>query len=133
MDEPFSVNDVADEKVEIKWLAECEEQDYPAAASFLGLIYDDVTVKAKVGGLQRSPLSKFKAKDILRASGLKPLADDNEHVRKDLKKIKDGKEMSPMLLVRDPQNGKVIVADGYHRVSAVYAFGEDEWIPCKIV
>jgi len=27
----------------------------------------------------------------------------------------------------------VIVADGYHRLCAVYQIDEDAWIPCKIV
>ena len=29
--------------------------------------------------------------------------------------------------------GKVVIADGYHRLCAVYGFDEDAWIPCKIV
>jgi hypothetical protein len=33
---------------------------------------------------------------------------------------------------RAPALAKVIVADGYHRLSAVYGFDEDESIPCKI-
>jgi hypothetical protein len=35
--------------------------------------------------------------------------------------------------VRDRANGKVVIADGYHRLCAVYTFDEDAWIPCKIV
>jgi hypothetical protein len=31
------------------------------------------------------------------------------------------------------RNGKVVVADGYHRLCAVYQIDEDAWIPCKIV
>jgi hypothetical protein len=38
-----------------------------------------------------------------------------------------------MLLVRDKSNGKVVIADGYHRLCAVYGFDEDAVIPCKIV
>jgi hypothetical protein len=34
--------------------------------------------------------------------------------------------------VRDSVNGKVIVADGYHRLCAVYSYNEDAVIPCKI-
>ena len=47
--------------------------------------------------------------------------------------IKDGEKLSPILLVRDSVNGKVIIADGYHRLCAVYSFDEDAVIPCKIV
>jgi hypothetical protein len=27
----------------------------------------------------------------------------------------------------------VVVADGYHRLCAVYQVDEDAWVPCKIV
>jgi hypothetical protein len=40
--------------------------------------------------------------------------------------------VSPLLLIRDPANGKVVIADGYHRMCAVYSFAEDAVIPCKI-
>jgi hypothetical protein len=34
---------------------------------------------------------------------------------------------------RDQRNGKLVIADGYHRLCAVYTFDEDAIIPCKIV
>jgi len=37
------------------------------------------------------------------------------------------------LLVRDSNLGKVVIADGYHRMCAVYSIDEDAWIHCKIV
>jgi hypothetical protein len=54
-------------------------------------------------------------------------------VEKDQKKIKEGAPLSPLLLVRDGQNGRLVIADGYHRLCAVYSVDEDAWIPCKIV
>jgi hypothetical protein len=54
-------------------------------------------------------------------------------VEKDRKKIQKQKSLSPLLLVRDPQNGKVIIADGYHRLCAIYEFDEDAFIHCKII
>lgn len=118
---------------EIKWLPEPEAKNYPAAVSYLTLLYDDATVKALVKKLKRAPVSQFKAKDIFRASGQSLLGISNSHVDKDRKKIKDGEEISPIVLVRDEKNGKVIIADGYHRLCAVYSFNEDAFIPCKIV
>jgi hypothetical protein len=38
-----------------------------------------------------------------------------------------------LLLVRDEARGKVVIADGYHRLCAVYARDEDASIPCKLV
>ena len=120
-------------KTEIKWLQRPEKQDYPAAESYLSLIYDEKKSKEIVAKLLRASHSQFKAKDIFRASGLSLLGVSNGHVKKDRKKIKDGNRISPLLLVRDSQNAKVIVADGYHRLCAVYSFDEDAVIPCKIV
>jgi hypothetical protein len=51
----------------------------------------------------------------------------------DRRKIRAGRKLSPLLLVRDTRNGKVVIADGYHRLCAVYGFAEDALIPCKIV
>jgi len=56
----------------------------------------------------------------------------NFHVKIDRKKIKLGKALSPLLLIRDPSNGKVVIADGYHRLCAVYSYDENAVIPCKI-
>lgn len=120
-------------QIEIKWLSEPEEKNYPAAESYLFLLHDEKSVKTIVSKLKKAPLSQFKAKDIFRASGLSLLGVSNSHVEKDRNKIADGKPLSPILLLRDEHNGKVIIADGYHRMCAVYSYNEDELIPCKIV
>jgi hypothetical protein len=119
--------------VEINWLSEPEEHDYPAALSYLSLIYDEQTAANYVSRLQNAPILEFKAKDIFRASSLSLLGVSNAHIEKDQKKIKKGRGLSPLLLVRDANNGKVVVADGYHRLCAVYSYDEDAMIPCKIV
>ena len=117
----------------VQWLPEPEDKDYPAAESYLSLLWSDGETKALVQKLRKAEITKFKAKDIFRASGLSMLGVSNSHVEKDQKKIKEGKALSPLLLVRDGQHGKVVIADGYHRLCAVYSVNEDEWIPCKIV
>jgi hypothetical protein len=118
--------------VKCQWLKVPEEHNYPAALSYLSLIYTEVDAGTLVERLHKARLSSFKAKDIFRATGLSLLGVSNEHVEKDRKKIRDGKKLSPLLLVRDKANGKVVIADGYHRLCAVYSFDEDVEIPCKI-
>jgi hypothetical protein len=120
-------------RVDIKWLPEPEEKDYPAAKSYLSLIYGERAAAGLVQKLRRAPVSKFKAKDIFRASGLSLLGISNSHVEKDRRMILEGDRLSPLLLVRDGKNGKLVIADGYHRMCSVYAFDEDAVIPCKIV
>ena len=118
---------------QISWFDEPEEHNYPAAESYLTLLFDEKAVADYAKRLLRAKLEKFKAKDIFRASALSLLGVSNSHVEKDLKKIKGGKELSPLLLVRDKANARVIIADGYHRLCAVYSLDEDALVPCKIV
>jgi hypothetical protein len=119
--------------LKVSWLDEPEEHDYPAAKSYLSLVYDEQKADDYVEKLKRAKVAVFKAKDIFRASGLSLLGISNGHVAKDRGKIESGKKLSPVLLVREPVNGKVIIADGYHRLCAVYSYDEDAVVPCKIV
>ena len=118
---------------EVNWLLEVEEHDYPAATSYLSIIYNREKVSQIVDALRVTGIVQFKAKDIFRASQLSLLGVSNSHVQKDCKKIDKGIALSPLLLVRDEVNGQVIIADGYHRLCAVYEFDEDAMIYCKIV
>jgi hypothetical protein len=117
----------------ISWLKKPQNHDYPAAASYLSLFYDERTVAKIVKRLKRAAMTTFKSKDIFRASRLSLLGVSNSHIVKDTKKINANISMSPLLLVRDPKHATVIIADGYHRLCAVYRIDEDAIIPCKIV
>ena len=117
----------------IRWLRGAQAHDFPAARSYLSLLYGRDKVDEMITELRASPLVEFKAKDIFRASGLSLLGVSNSHVEKDRAKIRRGEAISPLLLVRDRQNGRVVIADGYHRLCAIYGFNEDAVIPCKIV
>ena len=119
----------------VRWKDEPDQHDYPAAASYLGLVADPATADALVERLRRAPIERFKAKDILRASGLPDLPLENVHVAKDVARIKADKALSPVLLVRgDIHRGYPLqIADGYHRVCASHHLDEDTDIPCRIV
>jgi len=119
--------------VKVRWRTEAEDHNYPAADSYLSLLYDERTARKLVKRLQRAPVAEFKAKDIFRASGLSLLGISNSHVEKDRRRILEGRKLSPLLLVRDGNHGRVVIADGYHRLCSVYMFDEDALIPCKIV
>jgi hypothetical protein len=112
------------------WLETPEDHDYPAAASYLSLLRPEENVRALVAKLKSAPMAVFKAKDILRASGLPHLGEENRHVAKNLQKMQAGKLLSPVLLIRGEP---LVIADGYHRCCAVYLLNEDAEIPCKIV
>jgi hypothetical protein len=116
-------------KPAIRWLDKPADHNYPAAASYLSLAFPATTVKSLVDKLKPAPITRFKAKDIF----LSLLGVSNSHVEIDRRKIRERVKLSPILLVRIPQSGRVIVADGYHRLCAVYELDEDAEIPCQIV
>jgi hypothetical protein len=116
-----------------KWHKKVEEDDFEAAESYLALIYSRRKSKRLVDELRRAEPDRFRAKDIFRASQLSRLGISNARVKRDRQKIRARTALSPILLVRDERNGKVVVADGYHRLCAVYEVNELAWIPCRIV
>jgi hypothetical protein len=118
---------------QVIWLKDVEEHDYPAAESYLRLLYSDAAASALVQRLRMAQLTQYKAKDIFRASQLSLLGISNSHVEKDNQKIRDGVPLSPLLLCRDTEHGRLVIADGYHRLCAVYGVDEDALIHCKIV
>ncbi len=73
---------------EIKWLSKPEPHDYPAALSYLLLIYSEDAAKKFVSRLKKAASIKFKAKDIFRASSLSLLGVSNSHVETDRNKIR---------------------------------------------
>jgi len=117
----------------IRWLKEPEAHDYPAALSYLRLVCTPKVAKTLVRELERAPIASFKAKDIFRASRLSQLGISNAHIERDRQKIATRTPLSPLLLVRDTNRARLIIADGYHRLCAVYEHDEDALIPCKIV
>ncbi len=117
----------------VRWLRGPEDHNFPAALSYLSLIYDRKQALGIVARLKRARPSEFKAKDIFRASRLSLLGVSNSHVERDQRKIAEGTPLSPLLLVRGPAPGELTIADGYHRLCAVYALDEDALIPCRIV
>jgi hypothetical protein len=113
------------------WLLDPEEHDYPAALDYLELLFSSKKASELVSELKKSTTILKKAKDILRASELDLLDKDNKHVKENIKKSKHGKKLSPILLVRGSQ--KLIIADGYHRLCAIYYLSEDLEVPCRLI
>lgn len=119
--------------MKIKWFDKPQKHDYPAAASYLNLTMRQDEAENVAAELKQADMTEFAAKDIFRASELSLLGVSNSHVERDTAQIIRGEKLSPLLLYRNKVNGKLIIADGYHRLCAVYKFDEDAMIPCKIV
>lgn len=114
------------------WKNEPDGHDYDAAESYLSLIADNNQVAAAVESLKAAPITQHPAKDIIRASGLPILPRANAHVRKNLTRISKGKKLSPVLLVHGEGDKPLVIADGYHRVCAVYYNDEDDTIDARV-
>ena len=112
------------------WKDNPDQHDYPAALDYLTLLRSPAQAHKLVKALQKAKITHRKAKDILRASGLALLPEDNIYVARDLGKIQKGEQLSPVLLVRGQP---LLVADGYHRVCASYWIDENADIPCRLV
>lgn len=118
----------------VTWKIEPDAHDYPAAASYLSLVTRSAPVSDLLEQLKAAQIEHYKAKDMLRASGLPLLAQDNPHVAADLNKVKNNKALSPVLLIRGDLTAGIAlqIADGYHRVCASYHLDENTDIPCRI-
>ena len=117
------------------WKDRPEKHDFPDAQDYLSLLFEETAAAKLVASLRRAPTIRRKAKDLLRASALPVLPRDNARVADDLRKLKKGEALSPVLLVRG-NGGKglpLIIADGYHRICASWYKGEDIPIACRSV
>ncbi|HVC38477.1 MAG TPA: hypothetical protein VNH20_00685 [Candidatus Dormibacteraeota bacterium] len=117
------------------WKSEPEPHDFPAAGDYLSLLLGRVETGRLVRKLKATQLTHAKAKDLLRASQLPLLPATDPEVVRDLRKVRKGELLSPVLLVRGelPLGIPLTIADGYHRVCASYHLDEDAEIPCRLV
>jgi len=110
-----------------------QKHDYPAARTYLELLLQPSEAKKIVNKLKSAEVQEFAAKDIFRAAQVPLLPLTDSDVKKDRQLIIKKTPLSPLLLYRDPTFRKLIIADGYHRLCAVYSFDEQALIPCQIV
>jgi hypothetical protein len=121
-------------KLEI-WKDRPENHDYPAAHDYLSLLFEEKAARKLVAALRKAPSMKREAKDLLRASRLPLLEKANHNVARETRKIKNGRALSPVLLVRGNARAgmPLVVADGYHRICASWYKDENMPIVCRIV
>jgi hypothetical protein len=114
------------------WEANASSEDYAAAQKYLALLFTPQESKRLMTLLRDAPTIEYAAKDLLRASQTHLLDRDNSELAEDLKKIKKGKKLSPVLLVRgDGRQGVTLtIADGYHRICASWHWDEKCPVAC---
>ena len=116
--------------VAIRWRKDVAEHDYAAAHAYLSIGLDQQRASKIVAQLRKAKLTKRRANDILRAAGLDaaPLADPG--VIKDVIKVMEGDELSPVLVVSG--GDRADIADGFHRVSLVYRVDPYGEVPLRL-
>ncbi len=116
--------------MKVKWLDEVAAKDYEAAVSYLSLRISEAEAQTLRAAFAQAPIEWRRANDILRAAELAPAPHDDPGVRKDRRKIKKGKRLSPILVVSYEFGSDI--ADGFHRASAVYHDDPYLEIPLKV-
>lgn len=109
----------------VKWIKRPGKKDFPAAEAYLTLTLGQDRARRLIKRLRAAKLRKLPARDILRASRT-PMSEVRafDWVRQN-KDIKKGRPFAPLLLVCDRRSGKLIVADGFHRLCAAFARDQD--------
>lgn len=117
------------------WKKKPERKDYEAARSFLSLIYPGDGAQGLVHAMHKAKPVEHVAKDLLRASGLPLLPRTEAHVADDLKRLRRGEPLAPVLLVQGDLSRQraLVIADGYHRVCAICHYDEDAPVRCCVV
>jgi hypothetical protein len=110
----------------LRWEKEVAQHDYAAAANYLSIRFGEDRAQEVSKKLQKLPVVRRRANDILRATQRDPLPLSDPGVLKDLKEILSGKKLSPVLVAEGD------IADGYHRVSLAYALDAYMDVPLKL-
>jgi hypothetical protein len=116
--------------VHVKWATDVANHDYAAAEAYLSLKLDEDDVAKAVRRLRKCALTTRRANDILRAAGLTAAPLDDPGVIKDLIKVVEGKQLSPVLVLSGKKGADI--ADGFHRVSLVYRLDPYAQVPLKL-
>jgi len=122
-----------DQKVEIRWLPEPADDTYDAARTYLELLYKPKQARRWAKQLRKAGMSRYAAKDILRASCTPMSVIRAFDWTKQQEQIAHGDPLSPILLVRQDNGGPLVIADGFHRMCALFAADQEVSVPCKII
>jgi hypothetical protein len=119
----------------IKWKSGAKAKDYEGVRDFLTLLCSEGEADKLIADLMKAVPIERAGKDLLRAAALPLLSEDDPHVTKDLKDIRKGKSLPPVLIVRGElkKSRYLVIADGYHRVCASYIVDESSPISCRLV
>ena len=116
-----------------EWAARPGNTEFEGALRYLSLQFSQALSRRLVSKARRAASTEHVAKDVLRTSRLPLLPTDERHVAENLKKIRKGKPIAPIIAIRGDlmSSRPLIIADGYHRMCA--ACHADEDTPVAVV
>ena len=118
-----------------KWAPRPGNTEYDGALRYLSLQFSHALARRLVAKARRTPRTDHVAKDVLRASKLPLLPTDEKHIADNLKKIRKGKPLAPVILIQgDLMSGRSLtIGDGYHRLCAACHADEDSPVAVILV
>lgn len=118
-----------------RWRSRPGKAEFEAALRYLTLQFPNKDAQHIVSLARKARVGEHVAKDLLRASQLPLLSIEEKHVAADLKKIRKGKTIAPIILVQGDMKRAVplVVADGYHRLCAACHANEDAPVAAVMV
>lgn len=120
------------QQTKINWLSSPVDSDYVSAGRYLSLLFKPGKCRKLLRKLRAAPISEYPAKDILRASRTPMSEVAAFDWKRQQQQIRDGEALGPILLVRQNDGSDLIIADGFHRICALFAEDELIKVPCKI-
>ena len=119
----------------IKWRPAPVAKDYKGVENFLTLLCSEAEANKLIERLTEADSIERSGKDLLRAAALPLLSEDDPQVQADLKDIRKGKPLAPVLLIRGSlkESHTLVIADGYHRICASYIVDERSLVSCRII
>lgn len=107
------------------------------ATSFLDDVYNYLTLLFSphdavriVDDLTNAEVIQRRANDILRAADLLPSSEDDPSVMASIERLAQAVVLPPTFLV--VRKHRLIIADGYHRTSAVYWSNDFSMVDCLV-
>jgi hypothetical protein len=110
----------------LKWKKDVADHDYAAASSYLSIRFGQTRAERVAAALRKLPVINRRANDILRAVRRDALPLSDAGVLRDLQKVLSGEKLSPILVAEGD------IADGYHRISLIYALDPYALVPLKL-
>jgi len=118
-----------------RWNPRPAAHDFKAAFDYLTMQFTTSLARQLVRSARTAPRIERIAKDILRASNLPLLPIEERHVAENMKRIRKGKPLSPIILIQGDLTvtRPFIIADGYHRMCASCHADEDAPVAAVMV